>query len=365
MKESETVSSSWMIVCLAWVLLSGGAQVSGAGENTADVPTSPHRGGEAGWHTVGAEPDDRSATSVQALTIAKDGTVYAGSFGHGIFRTLDRGVTWVPVGPGVNDPFILSLAVTRDGVVYAGTFQGGVFRTRDKGQSWQPVNAGLKRLEVKALLATHDALYAGTGDGVYRLNEAEDRWGVVTTGLDDVLVQALARSADGTLFAGTSGKGVVRYRRDTPGWVRLQHGLKNPEGLVENFIRVLVIDRELGVLAGTFDGGVFRSADGGLTWRSITRGLPNDSIRGIVLLGQDLIVGTGNGIFKTEDKGKTWIPMNKGLGSLAVQSLIGFEGGSLYAGTSEGVYRSDDVLTWIAVNEGLKVGMAPPPFLFR
>jgi ligand-binding sensor domain-containing protein len=265
----------------------------------------------------------------------------------------------------VTDPFILSLTVARDGAVYAGTFRGGVFRSHDDGKSWQSVNAGLKRLEVKALMAADDGLYAGTSDGVYRLNEPEDRWSVVTTGLDDVLVHTLARSTDGTLYAGTSGKGVLRFKRHSSGWSRMQHGLKNHEGMIENFIRVLVIDQDQSILAGTFDGGVFRSADGGLTWRSISRALPNDSIRGIVLLDQGLIVATGNGVFKTSDKGKQWIPVNKGLTSLSVQSLIGFGGGGLYAGTSEGVFRSDDGLTWTAVNQGLDVGMAPPPFLFR
>lgn len=265
----------------------------------------------------------------------------------------------------MTDPFILSLTVARDGAVYAGTFRGGVFRSYDDGKSWQSVNAGLKRLEVKALMAADDGLYAGTSDGVYRLNEPEDRWSVVTTGLDDVLVHALARSTDGTLYAGTSGKGVLRFKRHSSGWSRMQHGLKNHEGMIENFIRVLVIDQDQSILAGTFDGGVFRSADGGLTWRSISRALPNDSIRGIVLLDQGVIVATGNGVFKTSDKGKQWIPVNKGLTSLSVQSLISFGGGGLYAGTSEGVFRSDDGLTWTAVNQGLDVGMAPPPFLFR
>src|SRR5256885_9086078 len=40
--------------------------------------------------------------------------------------------------------------------------------------------------------------------------------------------------------------------------------------------------RSQALYAGTFDGGVFRSGDGGQTWRPISRALPNDSIRGIV-----------------------------------------------------------------------------------
>jgi photosystem II stability/assembly factor-like uncharacterized protein len=76
-------------------------------------------------------------------------------------------------------------------------------------------------------------------------------------------------------------------------------------------------------------------------------------------------VATGNGIFKTVDKGKQWIPLNKGLASLAVQVLIGSGDKGLYVGTSSGVFRSDDGASWMAVNQGLEVGIAPPPFLFR
>lgn len=308
---------------------------------------------------------EQSAASVQALVIGGNGVIYAGSFGHGIFRTMDRGATWTRAGGGITDPFILSLASTKDGAIYAGTFRGGVFRSRDEGNSWQPVSAGLKRLEVKALLAVDHELFAGTGDGVYHLHGSEDQWTPVTSGLDDILVHALARSADGTLFAGTSGKGIFRLSPRSTGWVRMRHGLKDHEGMIENFIRVLVIDQDQSIFAGTFDGGVFRSADGGLTWRPISRALPNDSIRGIVFSDQGVVVATGNGIFKTVDKGKQWIPVNKGLANLAVQVLIGSGDKGLYAGTSAGVYRSDDGLSWVAVNQGLEAGIAPPPFLFR
>lgn len=310
-------------------------------------------------------PFEQSVASVQALVMDGHGTIYAGSFGHGIFRSADRGSTWVRVGGGVTDPFILSLSSTKDGAVYAGTFRGGVFRSRDDGHSWQPVSTGLKQLEVKSLLAVDQELFAGTGDGVYRLRHSDDRWIPVTTGLDDTLVHALARSADGTLFAGTSGKGLFRFSPRSSGWVRLHHGLKDHEGMIENFIRVLVIDHDQNIVAGTFDGGVFRSADGGLTWRPISRALPNDSIRGIVSSDQTLIVATGNGIFKTMDQGKQWTPVNRGLTNPAIQVLIGSKETGLYVGTSSGVFRSDDGSSWIAVNEGLEAGVAPPPFLFR
>jgi ligand-binding sensor domain-containing protein len=248
----------------------------------------------------------------------------------------------------VTDPFILTLTAGKDDAIYVGTFRGGVFRSRDRGKSWQAINSGLKRLEIKALLAVGDGVYAGTGDGVYRL-AAADRWSVVTTGLDDILVHALALSSDGTLFAGTSGKGIVRFKAQSTGWVRQQNGLKDHEGMTENFIRVLTID-----------------PDGGVTWRPISRALPNDSIRGILFNSRGLFVATGHGIFKTTDKGRQWVPLNKGLTSMAIQVLIESGAGVLYAGTSDGAFRSDDDgQTWNPINQGLEGGEAPAPFRFR
>jgi ligand-binding sensor domain-containing protein len=364
-QRKPTITGASHACLYAWFLWGCMVSMVGAeGPPSGGIP-SPHAQAPASGDPAAPGPFDRSAVSVQALTMVGKDIVYAGSFGLGVFRSGDRGGSWTPAGPGVTDPYILSLATGRDGAVYAGTFRGGVFRSRDDGKTWQAVNAGLKRYEIKALLVAGEDIYAGTGDGVYRLNQTGDRWSVVTTGLDEILVHALARSADGTLFAGTSGKGILRFKQNGDGWVRMRHGLKDHEGMIENFIRVLVIDQDQGIFAGTFDGGVFRSGDGGTTWRPISRALPNDSIRGILALEQGLVVATGNGIFKTVDKGRQWIPLNKGLTNLSIQVLIGASDGALYAGTSSGVFRSDDGATWTAVNRGLEGGVAPPPFLFR
>ncbi len=291
--------------------------------------------------------------SIQAIAVAGQ-SVYAGSFGSGIFRSEDRGATWTAVNAGLTDRFILCLAVASDGTVYAGTFQGGVFRTRDAGKTWQPLNEGLKRLEIKVLLIDGPVVYAGTGNGVYLLLEGADRWTVLTKGLDETLVHALVMAGDRTLFAGTSGKGVFRRHGSDQVWTRLSHGLVDHEGLIENFIRVLAVGSAQVVYAGTFDGGVFRSADGGRTWRPISRALPNDSIRGIVTGGRGLFVATGRGIFKTMNEGQQWTPVNNGLSELSIQVFVASNDGAMYAGTSSGAFRTDDGGGhWVNISDGL------------
>lgn len=300
-------------------------------------------------------PGPLMAPSIQAFASVGRQTVYAGSFGMGVFRSEDKGQSWSAANAGLTDPFILSLAAAPNGIVYAGTFRGGVFRTKD-GRSWEAVNEGLKRLEIKALLVQQGVVYAGTGDGLYRRSlDGETEWTAVTKGLEDVLVHAVAIASDHTMYVGTSGKGILRYAPHAHEWQRVTHGLMDHEGLRENFIRVLTIDKDQALYAGTFDGGVFRSGDGGVTWRPISRALPNDSIRGIVSQDAGLYVGTGRGIFKTVNQGGQWMPLNKGLTEMAIQSLIAADGGVLYAGTNAGAFRSDDGgATWIGISEGFQ-----------
>ncbi|MDQ6735278.1 MAG: hypothetical protein M3Z35_14360 [Nitrospirota bacterium] len=339
---SGTLSFRTVACCLFSAALLAPANASGPSPFGGEVPQN--------------FPGPMMAPSIQALASVGPQTVYAGSFGMGVFRSEDRGHTWTAMNTGLSDPFILSLTAAPNGMVYVGTFRGGVFRTKDGGKSWESFNSGLKRLEVKSLLVKQGVLYAGTGDGLYsRSLEGMSEWTVVTKGLDDVLVHAIAMAPDHTLYVGTSGKGILRYAPRADEWQRVTHGLMDHEGLRENFVRVLTIDKDQALYAGTFDGGVFRSGDAGVTWRAISRALPNDSIRGIVLYENSLYVGTGHGIFKTMNQGGVWAPINKGLTEMSIQALIAGESGVLYAGTNSGAFRSDDGgTTWANISDGFQ-----------
>ena len=89
-------------------------------------------------------------------------------------------------------------------------------------------------------------------------------------------------------------------------------------GLKRSYIRTLAVDplRPRIVFAATLDAGVFKSTDGGASWRSMT--LPSTAIRAdsvAIVAGepQTIYAGTGGGVFKSTDGGATWQPANSGL----------------------------------------------------
>ena len=132
------------------------------------------------------------------------------------------------------------------------------------------------------------------------------------------------------------------------------------ERLPHRYLRVVALNKAQHIFLGTQDGGIFRSMDRGATWTSISRNLPNDSIRGIVPVQDDLVVATGNGIFRWNHDRRRWIGMNDGLTKRAIQSLTISDTGDMYAGTSSGAFRSEDGgAHWQDISQGLGIQMVP------
>src|SRR5262249_16795499 len=77
-------------------------------------------------------------------------TVFAGTFGDGIFKTTSGGATWVDVTAGLSNQaggritiFSLVFDPQTPATLYAGSFDNGVFKTTNGGGSWSQSNTGL------------------------------------------------------------------------------------------------------------------------------------------------------------------------------------------------------------------------------
>ena len=93
---------------------------------------------------------------------------------QGVFGTTDGGATWLAKGliadvrDFVRDP--------NNGSIYAATFGDGVFRSFNDGETWVAMNTGL---DCRICLCigfdpNHRNLFVGTGGGVWRLSTTEN-----------------------------------------------------------------------------------------------------------------------------------------------------------------------------------------------
>lgn len=101
------------------------------------------RSGEAETHLEGKAPESLAADPREAARL------YLVTHGNGMWRSVDAGRSWEPVGEGITPDVITAVAVARAGgpgagVVYAGTEPSTLARSDDGGDTWRELPALLE-----------------------------------------------------------------------------------------------------------------------------------------------------------------------------------------------------------------------------
>jgi uncharacterized protein (TIGR03437 family) len=182
-------------------------------------------------------------------------------------------------------------------------------------------------------------VYKSTGGG-QEWEEAND----VNTADRNINALAVDYSSEDIVYAGTVKGGIFRTLNGGQTWRSLNNGLAVLD------VRALAIDpQDPKVLyAGAEGGGIYKTTDGGAIWVQSSNGLdPQASIRDIVLdpTGPQIVYAADvmTGVYRSEDGGQLWVSINRGLRTRAVKALaISSDGSTLYAATEgEGVFRLD------------------------
>jgi len=270
-------------------------------------------------------------------------------FGAGVeAQTLNenllKGMKWREIGPFRGGRVLAVAGVAGDpNTYYFGGVAGGVWKTTDGGLTWAPLTDQTTIMSVGAIaVAPSDAnvIYAGTGESCIRGN--------ISYG-------------DGMYKSVDAGKTWTHIGlEDTEHISRVMVDPQNPD---------VVFVAALGHAYGNNEmRGVFRSDDGGKTWKKI---LYKDDKTGAIDLVFDphnshvlfaalweahrspwslVSGGPGSGLYKSGDDGATWkrleghgLPQGV-LGRIGV-SVSGADGNSVYAiieAEKGGIYRSED-----------------------
>lgn len=167
------------------------------------------------------------------------------------------------------------------------------------------------------------------------------------------------------LYAGTDVAGVFKSVDGGATWKPSSAGLAPPGQGV--WIRALVIDprNPETVYAATLQNGVYRSEDGGRSWVPASGGLPRtgSTVEPVFSLALDprsprtLYAGMAGGVYRSADGGATWRRRSAGLpASGAVRALaVDPASGVVYAGRDfGGLFRSaDQGRSWTAWGSGI------------
>ena len=192
---------------------------------------------------------------------------------------------------------------------------------------------GLPHTTVPAVLQTRDGyLWFGTELGLARFDGV--RFSVFdrrnTPQLRSNVVQALAEDSEGTLWIGTNGGGLTRYRAGKFLAVTANLGLSNSA-------QSLYVDRFGSVWVGTDGDGIFSYRRGSFQHYTVKDGLSDNSVFAFAEdTAGNFWIGTHNGLNLLAGGKFTVYATKDGLPSAYIHSLCPDAGGGLWIGTNGG-----------------------------
>jgi photosystem II stability/assembly factor-like uncharacterized protein len=218
-----------------------------------------------------------------------------------------------------------------------------VFVSQDRGDTWKVVSPDLSRLIDRNRLKVMGRVMSV--DAVAK-NASTTLFGVVLTIAESPL-------KEGLLFAGTDDGKVSISENGGTTWRSIDH----VPGVADTapVFKILPSQHDVNVVyaafnnhqAGDFKPYVMKSSDLGRTWTSIAGNLPDGSVYSLAEDHVDrniLFAGTEWGLFVTRDGGRKWLKLNGGLPTIQVRDLaIQKRENDLVVGTfGRGFYVLDD-----------------------
>ncbi len=315
--------------------------------------------------TVGTPSAD---IPVYAITERRDGALWVGTFGAGLYRIVDDGATAFRTKDGLVSEFVYCLREDRDANLWIGTL-GGLIRLADGRFSvYNPVPG--RATAVHSLTEDDEgSLWTGTVDGVDRFSSGRFRRYRTVEGLPSDMVWSVFPGRQG-MWIGSDGGTLTRFREgrferfkapewsshavlravlesedgsvwaalDGGGLTRFKHGTftsyTQRQGLPHNVVWALFEDADGGVWVGTDGGGVSRFANGRFTGYTTKDGLAGDVVR-VITQARDgsMWFGTNSGLSRLKNGTFTSYTQKDGLSGNLVRALHEDLGGALWIGT--------------------------------
>jgi photosystem II stability/assembly factor-like uncharacterized protein len=214
--------------------------------------------------------------------------------------------------------------------LYVGTIGEGLFRSLDGGDTFRRTCDGMfVECHVRALAVDprdQRVLYLGSEQGLFRSDDGADNWSRVQSPLDGLQIWSilLLPAAPEVILVGTCPSRLFRSGDGGRSWreadVRIRPDCPR---IISTRVTTLCAHRSnpLTVWAGVEIDGVYRSRDAGVSWQTVGKGLSSQDIHALAHVPGEpspvrgrvgsarLLASTNNDVNVSLDEGDTWTPL--------------------------------------------------------
>ncbi len=266
-----------------------------------------------------------------------------------IAREIGPALHWRNIGPhrGGRTRAIAGVP-SRPNLFYMAPVNGGVFRSTDSGRTWDSIFDSQPTASVGAIavaLSDPEVIYVGSGeglhrpdlsvgDGIYKSSDGGSTWThlglrdgqqIAQLSIDPTNVDRLFVAVGGHPYGPNDERGIFRstdggktfekvlYKDENTGGADVQIDPAHPEIVYASLWEAREGPWENAAWKGP-NGGIFKSSDGGQTWKQLSKGLPEGIVQANIAIAASnskslcAAVGTGkgSGLYRSDDGGETW-----------------------------------------------------------
>jgi photosystem II stability/assembly factor-like uncharacterized protein len=269
---------------------------------------------------------------------------------------LYQGMRWRMIGPFRGGRTIAITGIPgRPNVFYMAPNNGGVWKTTDYGHTWDPIFDDQPTGSIGTLAvapSNPDIIYVGSGeglrrpdlsvgDGIYKSTDGGKSWKhlglrdaqqIATIIVDPKDPNRLFVAAVGHPYGPNPERGIFRSLDGGENWEKVLSKNDDVGGAdlafdprnAQTIYGVLWASRRppwtTGNSYGAAGSGLYKSEDGGTTWRELTKGLPSGADLGrigIAIAPSDpkrtyamVQSHSAGGVYRSEDAGESWTRVN-------------------------------------------------------
>jgi len=272
-----------------------------------------------GFSSIG--PDGGTVTSIE-IDPTNSSVIYAGTWGHGIYKSENGGSDWTHYSDGFRAGFVFDLAIDPENPQHllASAYRYGAYESFNGGRTWQKTT-GMPEETVVYSFAFHPE----DSDIVYAAVRLET-------------IYNPSPHYPGAVYKSTNGG---------------SHWIKQDYGLPDDYVYDVAIDPNNPDILYTamHVTGVYKSVNGGANWFSVNNNIHYRDVRSLAINPHNSTVYAGmydgKGVAYSTNGGASWSTINNSVyQNLYVYKLqldpSNYK--SLFLNTPDGLYRCKDTL---------------------